>query len=323
VLFVSAVEDLSIILVSHNGDRWLRPCLTSVFAHLGDCDAEAVVVNNADDRTADILQADFPHVRLIRCENHGFAHANNRALLTSRARYALFLNVDTEILEGTFGELVRALDDRPTVGLAGVLQVSPGGAVAPTMRRFPNALRSLAEGLGSEHFPFRARWLGERELDLARHRQESACDWLSGSFLVARREALQSAGFMDERFFLYSEEPDLGLRVKQAGWEVRHLPVMTVLHHGGEYRTDPRLLAQDAYSRIQFADKHFSPPHRAAYRSALALGNALRAAAPGSARREQRRAARAALRVLVGLDGPPFGSPPGQALTPSGSDGSG
>ena len=268
-------------------------------------------------RTAEIVKADFPQVRLIRCENRGFAHANNRALLTSQARYALFLNVDTEILEGTFGELVRALDDRPTVGLAGVLQVTPGGAVAPTMRRFPNALRSLAEGLGSEHFPFEERWLGERELDLARHRQESACDWLSGSFLVAHHEALQSAGFMDERFFLYSEEPDLGLPTKRASWEVRHLPVMTVLHHGGEYRTDPRLFAQDAYSRIQFADeRRFSPRHIGRPTAARwRYGNALRAAAPGSARRGQRHAARAALRVLLGQDGPPFGSPPGQALS--------
>ena len=310
------MTDLAIILVSHNGDRWLRPCLTSVFDHVGDCDVDAVVVNNADDRTAEIVTGEFPRVRLIRCENRGFAHANNRALLVSTARYALFLNVDTEILEGTFEQLVRALDERPTVGLAGVRQVSPEGTVAPTIRRFPNAIRSLGEALGSEHFPFRATWLGERELDLALHDREYSCDWTSGSFLIARREALQSAGLMDERFFLYSEEPDLSLRVKKAGWDVRHLPVMTVLHHAGRERADPRLAAQDAYSRIQFAEKHFSAPHRTAYKGALALGYVLRGAPSGRARSDQRHAARAALRVLTGLDGPPFGPPPAQALVP-------
>ena len=309
------MHDLTIILVSHNGERWLRPCLESVFEHAGECEIDIVVVNNADDGTAEVVR-DFPHVRIIRCENRGFAHANNRALLTSTARYALFLNVDTEVLDGTFAELVEALDERPTVGLAGVRQLSPGGDVAPTIRRFPSAIRSLGEALGSEHFPFRAKWLGERELDLGMHERECSCDWTSGSFLVARREALQSAGLLDERFFLYSEEPDLGLRVKQAGWDVRHLPVMTVLHHAGREGTDPKLKSQDAYSRLQFAQKHFSPPHRAAYRGALALGNLLRAVAPGHARSEQRRAARAALRVLAGLDGPPFGAPPAQALVP-------
>src|SRR5829696_8432658 len=107
-----AMHDLTIILVSHNGERWLRPCLESVFEHAGDCNIDVVVVNNADDRTAEVVR-DFPAVRLIRCENRGFAHANNRALLTSTARYALFLNVDTEVLDGTFGELVEALDARP------------------------------------------------------------------------------------------------------------------------------------------------------------------------------------------------------------------
>ena len=121
---------------------------------------------------------------------------------------------------------------------------------------------------------------------------------------------------MDERFFLYSEEPDLGLRVKQAGWDVRHLPVMTVLHHAGREATDPKLAAQDAYSRIQFAEKHFSAPHRAAYEGRSLSAYVLRAAAPGHARSDQRRAARAALRVLAGLDGPPFGPPPAQALVP-------
>lgn len=309
------MHDLAIILVSHHGDRWLRSCLTSVFDHVGQCDVDVVVVNNAHDRTVEIVR-EFPQVRVIRCENRGFAHANNRALLTVEARYALFLNVDTEILDGTFEQLVRALDERPTVGLAGVRQVSPEGDVAPTIRRFPNAIRSLGEALGSERFPFRAQWLGERELDLALHDRECSCDWTSGSFLVVRREALQSAGLLDERFFLYSEEPDLGMRIKKAGWEARHLPVMTVLHHGGSGRPDPQLAAQDAYSRIQFARKHFSEAHRATYRGALAFGSLLRAVAPGHARRAQRRAARSALRVFLGLDGPPFGPPPRQALVP-------
>jgi hypothetical protein len=65
------------------------------------------------------------------------------------------------------------------------------------------------------------------------------------------------------------------------------------------------LAAQDAYSRVQFARKHFSRGHRLAYQGALGVGYALRAAAPGPSRR----ASRAALRTLVGLADPPFGHP--------------
>ncbi len=84
--------------------------------------------------------------------------------LTTDARYVLFLNPDTEILEGTFEDLVKALDERPDVGLGGVRQVDAAGTLAPTIRRFPNALRTFGEAIGSEQLPFRANWLGEREL---------------------------------------------------------------------------------------------------------------------------------------------------------------
>ena len=116
---------------------------------------------------------------------------------------SLFLNPDTEIRSGTFEELVRPLDEHPEVGLAGVVQLTPTGEIYPTIRRFPNALRALGQAFGGERLPFRARWLRERELDLALYERETDCDWTSGSFMFARREALESAGFMDERFFIY------------------------------------------------------------------------------------------------------------------------
>jgi GT2 family glycosyltransferase len=301
------MDDLAVILVSHHGARWLEPCLTSLLAHRGDCAVDVVVVNNAEDGSAKIVADEFPSVRLIRCDNRGFAHANNQGLLTCNARYVLFLNVDTEILEGTLEELVAALDARPTVGLAGVRQLDAGGAVAPTMRRFPSAARALGDALGSERMPVHPSWSGERILDRSLYESEQACDWTSGSFLVARMGVIDDVGPMDDRFFLYSEEPDLCLRAKQRGWDVRHLPVMTIRHHGGNARVSPALAAQDAYSRVQYARKHFSSAHRAAYCAALGLGYALRASVPGRSRSHRRQSSRAALRTLLGVGDPPFG----------------
>ncbi len=308
------MRDLAIVLVSYNAADWLRPCLDSVFAHAGQCSLDVVVVDNSGDGSAELVEREFPEVRTLRCENRGYAHGSNRGVMTCDARYVLFLNPDTEILEGTLERLVGALDERRTVGLAGVRQVGPDGMVLPTIRRFPSAIRSFAEALGSERFPFRGTWLGERELDLAAYERERECDWTSGSFMVVRREALESAGLLDERFFFYSEEPDLCLRLRRAGWEVRHLPVMTILHHAGKAGANPALAAQDAFARLQYARKHFSALHRAAYAGALGFGYALRAVAPGRARAERRHAARSSLRVLVGLDGPPFRRPPAQAV---------
>ncbi len=308
------VNDLAIILVSHRGAEWLGPCLDSIIGHVGSCNVDIVVVNNADDGTEAVL-ARFPSVRLVKCENHGFAHANNRGLLTCDARFVLFMNVDTEVLAGTFEELVAALEVRPTVGMAGIRQVDSDGNVAPTSRWFPNALRALGDSVGLERLPARRSWTGERELNLAVYEREHSCDWTSGSFLVVRREVLQGVGLMDERFFLYSEEPDLCLRAKQGGWEMRHLPLMTILHHAGKAGPNPRLAAQDAYARMQYARKHFSALHQVAYATALGVGYCLRLAAPIES--ERRSSARAALKTLVGASGPPYGTPPVQSFASS------
>src|SRR5712691_11720756 len=201
-----ALHDLAIIIVSTNEAHWLRPCLSTVFDRSDGASLDVVVADNqSTDGTRELVETEFPQARVVTCENRGFAHANNRGYMTTNARYVLFLNPDTEILQGTFGELVRALDERPEVGLVGVKQVTADGRLHPTIRRFPNALRALGEALGSEHFPFRASWLGERELDMTLYDSEVECDWTSGSFMLARREALLSAGILDERFFIYSE----------------------------------------------------------------------------------------------------------------------
>jgi GT2 family glycosyltransferase len=312
---VTAAADLAVIVVSTNEAHWLEPCLRTVYEHAGDARLEVLVVDNdSADGTRAFVEVRFPSARVVASRNRGFAHANNRGAEASTARHVLFLNPDTEVLEGTFGELVRIMDERPEIGLAGVRQVTGDGVLWPTIRRFPTASRALGDALASERWPRRGAWAGERETDLSLYDREVECDWTSGSFMLARRDALLAAGLLDERFFIYCEEPDLCRRIKRAGWEVRHLPAMTIVHHAGKGGVRPRMLAQDAYARRQYAAKHFSAPHRAAYLSAVAARHALRAVAPGRERAAQRAAARVALRTLAGAARPPFGLPPDTAI---------
>jgi len=306
------VDDLAIIVVSTNEAHWLRPCLRTVFANAGAIRIDVVVADNqSTDGTRELVEREFLAARVVTCANRGFSHANNRALMTCDARYVLFLNPDTEILEGTLEELVRALDERPLVGLAGVKQLTADGTLYPTIRRFPTALRALGEALGSSRLGLRAESLGTHELDAAVYERELSCDWTSGSFMLARREAIESAGFMDERSFIYSEEPDLCLRMKQAGWEVRHLPLVTILHHAEKAGINPKMAAQQAVARLHYARKFLPPIHRAAYIGSLFVHHAIRYTLGGRGRRAE---ARSALRILLRLDEPPFGPPPKLAV---------
>src|SRR4051794_7667901 len=105
------MHDLAIIIVSTNEADWLRACLPTVFAAAGGLDVDVVVVDNdSADGTRALVESEFGQARIVACANHGFPHANNRALMTIDARYVLFLNPDTEVLEGTFAELLERMD---------------------------------------------------------------------------------------------------------------------------------------------------------------------------------------------------------------------
>ncbi len=316
----SQAADLAIVIVSANSARWLKPCLSSAFEHAGSARLEVIVVDNSStDGTRELVESSFRQARVVSSPNRGFAYGNNRGLEQTNARYALLLNPDTEITKGTFGDLVDLLDARPHVGLAGVRQVTADGTLWPTIRRFPSVTRALGEALFSEGWPVNPAWAGERVLDWSAYEREEECDWTSGSFMLARREALLSAGLLDERFFIYSEEPDLCLRIKRAGWQVRHMPQMTIVHHAGKDGVRPRMIAQEAYTRKQYARKHFGPARRGLYLSALGVRHLIRAAGahPAGADGAARRAgARRALRTLAGRAAPPFSAPPPTAVEP-------
>jgi GT2 family glycosyltransferase len=295
---------VAVIVVSANSGAWLPSCLSTLFDRAGDISLDVVVVaaGCTDDTLAVVNR--FQRVRTITCDNHGFAHANNRALETIDANWVLFLNPDTEFVSGSLESLIADVEPRANLGLVGVKQVLPDGTLYPTIRRFPTATRWLFESLGSERFPFQASWLGERELDLAIYENDVACDWTPGSFMLVRREAIADVGGMDERFFLYCEETDFCLRIARAGWEIRHLPGLTIVHHAIKSHVDIRLEAQAAFSKRLYAEKHFGRARFAAI-GALMLGLSMRSVVGP---RERRRASRDALAVVLGIKEPPFAS---------------
>jgi N-acetylglucosaminyl-diphospho-decaprenol L-rhamnosyltransferase len=266
--------DLAVVVCNYNTGDYLTRCLRSAFEQAGEARVEVVVVDNASrDGSADRAVAANPGVRLIRNPtNRGFAAAINQGIAATAAPFVLLLNPDGEIVGGTLGGFLKVAAEHPRAGAIGPVVRDPDGTIYPSARKVP----TMAEALG--HFavgPFTPRnpWTRAYKLADWDRRSERQVEWVSGSCMLIRREAMVAAGPLDERFFLYVEDVDFCRRLRAAGWEVWFSPELEVVHVGaistGRSRWARR---QHARSIYRYYAKHRTKPWEIALRPAVWLG---------------------------------------------------
>jgi GT2 family glycosyltransferase len=269
--------DVSAVVVSFNAREELLLCLRSLEAQPERLLEVLVVDNASSDGSAAAAREAFPRFCVLENpSNLGFAKANNRALREARGRYALVLNSDARLSAGALASLAGYLDAHPQVAVvgprtrdaAGGVQVSFGPPLLPLDEwRQRRLVRGVKAGL-----------------DWARHEAERLaaveCEpaWVSGSCLLARMDALQAVAFFDEGYFLYEEDADLCLRLRQAGWRIAYTPQAEVVHRLGASMEQAQALARVEYqkSHLRYYAKHNGPLLSAALRTYLAVGSALR-----------------------------------------------
>lgn len=259
------------MVVSYNVRDLLATCLDSVFRQQVSHSMDVWVVDNASaDGSVELVRDRFPQAHLIaNGDNRGFAAANNQAIQASTGRHILVLNPDTEILAGSLDRMADYLDGHPDVGMLGVRLVYPDGSFQHSCFRFPG----LAQGF-LDLFPVHPRLLEspingrypqrayEHEMDV------DLC--LGACFMLRRATALQ----FDESYFMYVEEVDLCWRLKQAGWKIRYIPELTVLHHAGAStrQRSAAMKAQLFRSRRLFNRRYRGPLFNAAWEATVWAG---------------------------------------------------
>jgi GT2 family glycosyltransferase len=292
------------VVVSYNTRDELLRCLGSLRRHAG-LPCQIVVVDNASaDGSAAAVASGFPDALLIRNpENVGFSRANNQGLRAASAAYVLFLNSDAELTAGALPALGVILDERPRLGAVGprlqaadgTVEVSFGPPLTPIAEW---RQRRLVQGVRRR----RSAAVRRAEAQAAAEREPG---WLSAACLLARREALDAVGGFDEGFFLYEEDVDLCVRLRQAGWSVVFTPSAQVIHHlGRSMQADPQRARLEYHrSHLRYYAKHNGPALTAALRAFIAAGAGLSwllALGPGQARRRRRQGQADVLRVAVG-----------------------
>jgi GT2 family glycosyltransferase len=220
--------DLEVVIVSHGAEALLRRCLRSLEEHpiAGGEMRVTVVDSGSPDAAPDMVEAEFPQVRLLRRGNIGFSAANNLVLRQSQAAAVLLLNPDTEVYAGTLdAALARLRADEP-IGMVGVKLVTESGALDHACKRsFPTPLSALAHFTGVGGSQYRAAHLGGDE--------PGEVDAVNGAFMLCRVEAIREVGLLDEGYWLYMEDLDWCRRFWDAGWKVFYEPAGVALHVKG------------------------------------------------------------------------------------------
>lgn len=228
--------DLSVIIVSWNVRERLAECLRSVFANANSLNLEVFVVDNASaDKSADMVQKDFPLVKLIaNTENLGFSMANNQAAKLAGGRYILLLNPDMRVLSDTLPEMVKFMDGNPRASVAGCHLVGEKGETVAQARCFPTVCDQAAIILKLPHlFPH----LLDKYLMIGfdyNATQPQSVDSIRGSFFMARREVWDKLGGLDERYFIWFEEVDFCRQVKNTGGEIIYNSAVKCVDYVGQ-----------------------------------------------------------------------------------------
>jgi N-acetylglucosaminyl-diphospho-decaprenol L-rhamnosyltransferase len=269
------VTDLSIVIVSWNVRGLLRQCLHSIFAAAERPSCQVIVVDNAStDGSAEMVEAEFPSVQLIRnSTNRGFPAANNQGLALARGRYVLLLNPDTEVRGAALATLVDYADHHPDVAVVGPRLLHADGSPQRSRYRFPTLATALFESTWLQPIAPRRLLTRYYALDLP---DDEPCDvdWARGAALLMRRAATEHVGPLDEGFFMYSEELDWCRRARSAGWRVVWLPTAEIVHHEGK-SSEQVVAARHIHfqtSKVRYFRKHHGRAAATALRLFL-LGN--------------------------------------------------
>lgn len=215
-----------------------------------------VVDNASPDGTAELVRASWPQARVIDAGgNVGFARANNLGVRATASDYVLFLNPDTVVRGTAIPTLVGAMEADSGAAIAGPRLVDSDGLPEISWGPVISPWGEFRQKRLMSGYARRVPRLVEYVTTLSR--RDRYVEWVSGACLLARRTDLEAVGLFDERYFMYTEDVDLCIGVRDRGRRVRYVAEAEVLHlrgrsaaHNGE--TERRRRS----SQVAYYEKH-------------------------------------------------------------------
>jgi hypothetical protein len=242
--------DVDIGVIYTHEREFMTPLVSSLANSGKGVTTRLILVDNASADGVDDWRHVFDNTLVLRNDARlGYAANLNRILDASQARYSLLLNTDMyfEPREQCVAKMVRFMDAHPDCGVSGCRLYHADKSYAFPARRFQTPATIAARRLGL------ARIL-RQSVDSYLYSDKLPdsvfdCDWLSGCFLMIRRQAALDVGQFDVRFHKYFEDVDFCLRMACGGWRVMMNGATWGYHF--EQRASRNLFSNDALVHLQ------------------------------------------------------------------------
>ncbi|MBI3819620.1 MAG: glycosyltransferase family 2 protein [Planctomycetes bacterium] len=221
---------VSAVICNYNGERYLRDLLNSVAAQTLP-PSETIVVDNAStDGSVELLNREFPSVRVIRMQqNEGPCPARNRGMRDAAFDRVLALDCDVVLAPDCLEKLYSAVARDPAIAAASPRAVADED---PRCIQYDGAFFHYVGLLVLRNFYVpveRAVGAGTVDVDA----------FVSLALLVDRGKLLAAGGY-DPAFFILFEDNDLSYRLRSSGSRIVCVEDAIVRHRGGTEGTSFR-----------------------------------------------------------------------------------
>jgi len=224
----TAAPAVSVVIVAYNCADTLTACLEHLAAQ-SFSDFETIIVDNASPQgEAQAAAARFPFVRLVEAgANLGFAGGVNLGARRARGRWMALLNPDAFPRPDWIAALLDAARTRPDFRVFTSRQL---------MADNPRVLDGLGDVMSGPCIPYRGGYMNPDPGDTRLGEVFSPC----GGAMMIERQLFLDIGGLDEDFFCYCEDVDLGYRLQLIGEGALIVPDAVVRHVGSASSGGPK-----------------------------------------------------------------------------------
>jgi len=270
--------DLSIIIVTHNSEKYILNCLNSIAKAIQNIKHEFFIIDNDSKDQTKTLIKQFSN-SLVLAENKanlGFAKAINMVLERTSGEIVLLVNPDVIIKSDSLWPIIDFIRSNPNVGICGCKLLNEDGSLQYSKGSFPTLFSTISRMILPKHM---------RKYHLRGYNKGGECDWVTGAFMMIRREMFKEVGPLDEKYFMYYEDVDYCLGARKRGWLTYYFPKISAYHLNPHARSkrnhSPFLEKEIRKSQLLFFKKNNS---KSSYRLLVVLTWIFLDSSPSTAR---------------------------------------